>query len=313
MRNNRSYIVDANMNPVPIGVPGELCMAGSQVARGYLNKPDKTAEKFLLDPFDPAKKRRMYRTGDVCKWRPDGNIEYVGRTDFQVKIRGYRIELGEIETTLKQDDRIQDCVVLALEHSGGKRLAAFVTLVPGRSVTGGEVLEFAKEHLAAYMVPQACVVLDRFPLTVNKKVDRRALPAPDWQAAEAKSQYVAPVSDVDLALVRVVCDVLDLQTECVSMSSDIYALGASSLTLLRIVNCLLAELPSCQLTVADVREHPTLSAIAEVLDASRPKLRPGAEGKLSSRNPNKRPVTLAQLPLVSTGRGQLKRGAAERV
>jgi acyl-coenzyme A synthetase/AMP-(fatty) acid ligase len=166
-----------------VGVPGELCIAGAQVARGYLNKPEKTAEKFLLDPFDPLGKRRMYRTGDVCKWREDGNIEYVGRTDFQVKIRGYRIELGEVESALKSHERVQECVVVAVDGGATKRLAAYVQVKPGWRLERQEMIQHASSKLPAYMIPSSLMLVEAFPLTVNGKIDRRHLVVvhpPDW-------------------------------------------------------------------------------------------------------------------------------------
>jgi len=225
-----------------VGVPGELCIAGAQVARGYLNKPEKTAEKFLLDPFDPLGKRRMYRTGDVCKWREDGNIEYVGRTDFQVKIRGYRIELGEVESALKSHERVQECVVVAVDGGATKRLAAYVQVKPGKpgqkpgqALTSKELHQYASTLLARYMVPESFSVMDSFPLTVNKKVDRRALPPPTW-GVDGQREFVAPQSEAEMALVGLVQRVLELDpAEPVSMAADVFALGASSMTLLRLV------------------------------------------------------------------------------
>jgi len=259
MANTTCYILDAHLQPVPIGIPGELCIGGSQVGWGYLNRPDVNAEKFLPNPFHQG---RMYRSGDVCKWLLNGDIDYVGRTDFQVKIRGYRIELGEIESVITKFEGVQECVVLALDHGTTKRLAAYVKPSPGVQLQSAEIIKFVGHHLAAYMVPSAVVVMLKFPMTVNNKCDRRALPAPDWTEGEGK--FVAPTTEVDQAVIDVVREVLQLHGEQLGMQSDIFQLGASSLTLLRILNTLKAKF-GVMVAVDDVRDNPTLAALSGLL------------------------------------------------
>ena len=190
--NTQVYILDANRNPVPIGVVGEIYIGGDGVARGYLNRPELTAERFIYHSFDGEPAQRLYRTGDLARYLPDGNIEFLGRTDNQIKIRGFRIELGEIEAVLAQHPRVREAIVIAGEDSNGdKRLVAYI--VPRQSPpTTNELRALLKAKLPDYMVPSALVFLDSLPLTPNGKVDHSALPSPDRDAADSKQLYVAP-------------------------------------------------------------------------------------------------------------------------
>ena len=173
-------ICDAQLNPVPVGVAGELHIGGEGLARGYLNRPDLTAEKFIPDPFSDTPGARLYKTGDLARYRPDGNIEFLGRIDHQVKIRGFRIELGEIESTLAQHPGVREAVVVAREDdSGDKRLVAYLVGTPQTELEVGALRAFLKAKLPEYMVPAAFVMLDALPLTPNGKVDRKGLPAPE--------------------------------------------------------------------------------------------------------------------------------------
>lgn len=173
--NTQVYVLDRNMQPVQVGVPGELYIAGAGVARGYLNRPELTAERFLPNPLGPG---RLYRTWDLVRYLPDGSLEYLGRMDDQVKIRGYRIELGEIEAVLLQHGEVQEALVVAREDvPGQKRLVAYVVTAGGTEVLVGEQRSYLRERLP--MVPAAFVGLAELPQTPNGKVDRRALPAPE--------------------------------------------------------------------------------------------------------------------------------------
>ncbi|MBT0964281.1 AMP-binding protein, partial [Denitromonas iodatirespirans] len=191
--NTRIYILDAHHQPVPVGVAGEMYIGGDGVGRGYLNLPDQTEERFLADPFVAG--GRMYKSGDLARWNNEGQIEFIGRNDFQVKVRGFRIELGEIESKLSAHEQVSEAVVVALDDAQGqKRLVAYTT---GEAELDAEALRQHAQHvLPAYMVPEAYVRLDAFPLTPNGKLDRKALPAPD-EAAYVKRAYEAPQGEVE--------------------------------------------------------------------------------------------------------------------
>src|SRR6185437_299191 len=189
--NTQIYILDKYGRPAPIGVAGEIHIGGVQVAQGYLNRPELTAERFLANPFSSKPKARMYKTGDLGKWRADGTIEFLGRNDFQVKIRGFRIELGEIESRLQEYPGINDVVVVAREvNPGDKRLVAYYTETKRESgnsdsednLTTEELRKYLRASLPEYMVPQMYVRLNTFPLTPNGKLDRKALPAPEAES-----------------------------------------------------------------------------------------------------------------------------------
>jgi hypothetical protein len=202
--NTQIYILDSRREPVPIGVTGELYIGGVGVARGYLNRPDLTADRFIPDPFDKRADARMYKTGDLARWRRDGNVEYLGRNDHQVKIRGFRIELGEIESQLVRHPQIREAVVVSREDvAGEKRLVAYITRSPTSSVDTAEVRTYLRALLPEYMVPSSIVVLDELPLTPNGKLDRRALPAPEPSELPA-NEYVAPRTPTEKVLADIV-------------------------------------------------------------------------------------------------------------
>jgi amino acid adenylation domain-containing protein len=222
------HILDQQLNPAPIGVPGVLYLGGIAVVRGYLDRPDLTAEKFIPSPFGDASGARLYKTGDLARYLPDGNIGFLGRIDHQVKVRGYRIELGEIEAMLGQHPAVQGTVVLAREGAPGeKRLVAYVTPKPEEKPAVGDLRSFLGERLPEYMVPSAFVMLEAWPLTPSGKVDRRALPEPDRARPELEKTFVAPRTAVEKALADIWCQVLGL--ERVSIYDDFFELGGHSL------------------------------------------------------------------------------------
>jgi len=258
--NTRIYILDGERQPVPIGAVGELYIGGVGVARGYRNRPDLTAERFLKDPFSGEPEARMYRTGDLGRWRADGNIEYVGRGDDQVKIRGYRIELGEIETQLRRHPTVNEAVVMAREdRPGEKRLVAYVTAADG-GVSADMLRTHLKGALPDYMVPAAVVVLERLPLTANGKVDRKALPEPDVEALE-RQPYRAPEGPMEEELARIWQELLEV--ERVGRDDNFFDLGGHSLLAVAAESRLRSA--GIGVPLIALFQHPTIKTLAEHL------------------------------------------------
>jgi amino acid adenylation domain-containing protein len=233
LANTQIYILDSFLHPVPIGVQGELYIGGTGVARGYLNRPELTAEKFLTDPFSATPGARMYKTGDLARYRADGNIEFLGRADHQVKIRGFRIELGEIEAALGQHPAVREAVVLAREDAPvEKRLVAYVVAEREPLPTTTDLRNFLKEKLPEYMVPAVVVLLKALPMTPNGKIDRRALPAPDRSRPELEKPFVAPRDDLELQLAQIWEEVLGVRP--VGVTDNFFELGGHSLLAVRL-------------------------------------------------------------------------------
>ena len=269
--NTRIYILDRYGEPVPIGVMGEIYIGGAGVARGYLNQPTLTAERFVADPFAGVPDARMYKTGDLGRYLPDGTIEFLGRNDFQVKIRGYRIELGEIEARLAQHPAVREAVVLAREDGGGKRLVAYCTMVPDVEAADAEAL---RRHLSAglpdYMVPAAYVRLTAMPLTANGKLDRKALPAPEDGAYAARG-YEAPVGEAEAQLARIWADVLGIAR--VGRHDNFFELGGHSLLALQLV-ARVAKAFGVPIPIAMLFEAPTVQDFAGCLPTGEAPLEP---------------------------------------
>ena len=263
--NTKIYILDANLQPAPIRVAGEIYIGGAGVARGYLNRPELTVERFVKDPFAKDPEARMYKTGDLGRWRADGTIDFLGRNDFQVKIRGFRIELGEIEARIKEHPGIHDAAVAAREdRPGDKRLAAY--FVAHDSHEGeAPTVESLRTHLAAtlpeYMVPAAYVKLDRLPQTTNGKLDRNALPAPGADAFAARA-YEAPETGLEQNLAAIWGEVLNI--EQIGRNDDLISIGASSIDIFRIAAK--ANGAGIPITVRQLLKHRTVAKLAAVLE-----------------------------------------------
>jgi aspartate racemase len=226
--NSQVYILDRCHQPVPIGVTGELYIGGDGLARCYLNQPELTDQKFMLNPFSRDPQSRLYKTGDLGRYLQDGNIEFIGRTDNQVKIRGYRIELGEIEAVLGQHPGIREVKVLAYEdHPGDKKLAAYIVIETNQPATGSDLRNYLREKLPGYMIPSVFISLDSLPLTPNGKVDYRALPDPHGQYAREKNAYVAPRDGTE----EFICQLWSgaLKIDRVGIDDDFFSLGGHSL------------------------------------------------------------------------------------
>ncbi|MBT2286935.1 amino acid adenylation domain-containing protein [Paenibacillus polymyxa] len=231
----RVYVLDENRRPVPIGVAGEMYVAGEGLARGYLNRPDLTAEKFVDSPF--AEGEKLYRSGDLATWLPDGNIEYLGRIDHQVKVRGYRIELDEIETQLLNIRGVEEAVVLPRDDANGhKQLVAYY--VAETRLAAHELKEELAKQLPGYMIPSHLVQLLQMPLTANGKIDRKALPVPE-EAAAGGTEYVAPRTLLEMKIARVWQDTLGIPQ--VGVKDNFFELGGNSLSLMRLVQAVYDE------------------------------------------------------------------------
>jgi aspartate racemase len=266
--NTRVYVLDEHLQPVPIGVRGELYAGGDGVARGYLDRPDLTAERFVPDPFSGEPGARLYRTGDLARWRADGSLEFLGRLDHQVKVRGYRIELGEIEAVLARHPAVGRVVVLLLQDARrDPRLVAYVVAQQaGGGLRDGELQEFLQQRLPDYMVPSTFVLLDSIPVTPTGKVDRLALPAPDSVGIDAVS-YVAPRSPVESVLAEIWEELLHL--ERVGVHDNFFALGGHSLKATQVISHVRARL-GVELPLSAVFEAPTVAGLAALAEAAGP-------------------------------------------
>ncbi|RNA62608.1 amino acid adenylation domain-containing protein [Chryseobacterium nematophagum] len=264
--NTTTYVLDGYLRPVPIGAIGELYIGGSGLSRGYLNLPELTAERFLLNPFQSEEEKaigyngRIYKTGDLGRYLPGGDLEYIGRNDFQVKIRGYRIELGEIENGLLNYEGIRQSIVLAKENSSGlKYLVGYY--VSDRAVNHEDLSVHLSGLLPEYMVPSAYVHLELFPMTLNGKLDRKALPEPNFTGDK---EYIAPTTTLEKQLAEIYGEVLDLPSESIGIYDDFFRLGGNSIMAIKLISKIHHGL-GLQANVAMVFSHKTIFGLAGVL------------------------------------------------
>jgi amino acid adenylation domain-containing protein len=263
--NTEVYILDQHMKPAPIGVAGELYIGGAGLAEGYLNQPERTAERFVRNPYSEKGEARLYRTGDLARYLPDGQVEFLGRTDNQVKIRGYRVELEEIEVALGQHPSVRQAVVIAREEEAGhKRLVAYVVLNTGSGLSISDLHSYLNDRLPEYMTPSAYVTLDAAPLTANGKVDRKALPAPDhFQSGQAQAgAYVAPRNPAEELLAETWASVLGV--ERVGVHDNFFSLGGHSLLAMKLI-ARMREVFRVETPLRDLFEMPTVAQLAEAI------------------------------------------------
>src|SRR6266700_5560518 len=269
--NTQVYVLDQNLEPVPIGVIGELYIAGAGVTAGYLGQPEKTAERFLKNPFPSDPQARMYRTGDLARFGEDGNIEFLGRGDDQVKVRGFRIELGEIESVLARHAAVKQVVVLAREvemgkgEGGDKRLLAYVVLNREQAVEvhDNDLRAYLKQQLPDYMVPQAVIILPKLPLTSNGKIDRKALPEPEQ--AQTKRKIVAPRTSSEQTIAEIWAEVLRREKSQISVDDNFFDLGGHSLLATQVISRVRRAL-NVELPLRTLFESPTVARLAAEAD-----------------------------------------------
>jgi amino acid adenylation domain-containing protein len=262
--NTHLYILDNHLQPVPIGVAGELYVGGAGVGRGYLNNPELTQQTFIENSFTPS--GRLYKTGDKARYLPNGNIEFLGRIDYQVKIRGFRVELGEIEAVLNKHPQLQNAAVTVWEEQpGNQHLVAYVVTNEEHSITNNQVRDFLKEKLPDYMVPSVVVLLEKMPLTPNGKIDRRSLPVPDIQSSY-RANFVAPRNPTQEVIAGLWSEVLNLQQ--IGIHDNFFELGGHSLLGTQIISRL-RSLFQIDIPLRRLFESPTIAELSEFINTTR--------------------------------------------
>ncbi|MDZ8261482.1 non-ribosomal peptide synthetase [Nostoc sp. ChiQUE01b] len=261
IHNTQTYLLDQNLQPVPVGVPGMLYMGGAGLARGYFNQPELTADKFIPNPYANLPGERLYKTGDLARYLPNGEIEYIGRIDNQVKIRGFRIELGEIETQISQHPAIQEAVVAVYcSEADSQRIVAYIVSQTDQTLTISELRSFLQSNLPNYMVPAAFIILEALPLTPNGKVDRKALPAPDTARPQLEAIYQQPQTEVEKTIAGIWQEILNV--EKVGIHDNFFDLGGHSLLLVQIHSKLQKTFQRDFLLV-EMFQYPTISHLAK--------------------------------------------------
>jgi len=261
--NTEIYIVDREFQPVPVNVPGELLIGGAGVTRGYLKRPELTAERFVANPFSSQAGAWLYRTGDLARYRPNGEIEYLGRADHQIKLRGFRIELGEIEAALRLHPSIREAAVVVREVAANdKRLFGYVTTAGEPRPSVPELKRFLKDKLPDYMIPSGIVFLSELPLTPNGKIDRKALPNPEIKRVDGEGGFVPAQSELEKSLARIWEQVLQL--ERVGLDDNFFDLGGHSLLAAQ-VQARIGDTLKTELPIIKLFQFPTISALARYL------------------------------------------------
>jgi amino acid adenylation domain-containing protein len=260
--NTQVYLLDGQFQPVPVGVTGEIYIGGLGLSRGYFQRPDLTAERFLSHPFNPDPAARLYKTGDLGRFWPDGAIEYLGRADFQVKIRGFRVELGEIRSVLQQHPAVKQALIVVSALNTVQRLVAYIVLQPGAQASQTDLRAFAEARLPEYMLPSAWVFLGAFPLTPSGKVDQRALPTPGSDKDSHQRVYVAPRNELEVRLTRLWERLLE--TSPISVEDNFFEIGGHSLLVVRLMTALERELGK-PLSLAMIFHAPTIAQMAAAL------------------------------------------------
>ncbi|MEP6706031.1 MAG: amino acid adenylation domain-containing protein [Pyrinomonadaceae bacterium] len=269
--NTRLYVLDEMLEPVAIGAPGELYVGGDGVARGYLNRPELTAERFIPDPFSEEPGARLYKTGDLVRYRDDGNIEFLGRLDDQVKIRGYRIELGEIESALIQHQNVRDCVAVAREDMpGDRRLVAYVVPTSDEPLRINKLRDFLKDKLPDYMIPSCFVMVNALPVTLNGKVDRKTLPPPDRERPDLESGFTEARTSKEKVLVQIWADVLKL--ERVGVNDNFFDLGGDSILGTQILAR--ATKAGLRMTPKQLFQYQTIAGLSRAIEPGGPVVDP---------------------------------------
>jgi amino acid adenylation domain-containing protein len=261
--NTRICILDAHLEPQAIGIPGELCVGGIAVAKGYLNRPELQAEKFIQDPFCDEPDALLYRTGDRARWLPDGSVDFLGRTDRQIKIRGFRIEPGEIEAVLERRSAIRAAAVVdRLDSRGEIRLIAYID-AEGPAPEAADLRAFLSDHVPSHMIPSAFVTVDELPLTRNGKVDRDALPEPSWDQGVTSEEFIAPQTVTEREIVEIWTDVLSVRH--IGIHDNFFALGGHSLLAMKVISRLRDKL-GVTLSLRAIFEAPTVMELAAEVD-----------------------------------------------
>ena len=275
LSNTTLYVLDSHLQPVPIGVPGELYIGGYGLARGYLNRPELTEQKFIPNPLSTIKSR-LYKTGDLVRYLSDGSIEFLSRIDNQVKIRGFRIELGEIKAILEQHSSVKEAVAIAREDSdGNKQLVAYIVPQASQNELLAELRNFLQAQLPEYMIPSAFVLLDSFPLTVNEKIDTRSLPEPNYHRAICKTSE-NPQTEIEQKIAAVWQEILKLNS--VGRDDNFFEVGGHSLLLIQVNQKLNAAL-NVELSMLEMFQYPTIRALGESLSKTKQESSPTTDNK----------------------------------